>query len=124
MSIIEAASALLERVEERLRLGWCQGSSGRDAEGNPVRADSPKAVKWCLSGALALEGSLFVKEHEGDDTAYESYKIAACALTDETLDYGSRESYNDAAGRQLADVLLLVRCAIERLRRTQEGANP
>ena len=35
---------------------WCKGAGARDAAGEPVPADSPDAVAWCLAGAVARVG--------------------------------------------------------------------
>ena len=35
-----------------LERGWNQGSYATDAAGAVVRADDPKAVSWCLLGAM------------------------------------------------------------------------
>jgi hypothetical protein len=47
------------KPSDYIRRGWTQGTHARDADGKPVRADSPEAVAWCLTGALhAAYGTL------------------------------------------------------------------
>lgn len=49
------AVTLLRRARERLARGWCQWSAAVDPDGWPTRAESSKAVAWCLTGALEAE---------------------------------------------------------------------
>lgn len=38
----------------KTKKNWCQGASARSATGRAVKVDSPRAVAWCLGGALEL----------------------------------------------------------------------
>src|SRR5438874_434746 len=39
-------------AEARIVRGWCQACEAEDKNGDPVAPDSPKAVAWCVVGAL------------------------------------------------------------------------
>ena len=43
---------VMERAAELTASGWCAGALARDADGNNVDPNSPKAVAWCAEGAL------------------------------------------------------------------------
>ena len=43
------------RVAERLRAGWCQNVSARDARGHETRPWSDEAAQWCLGSAVREE---------------------------------------------------------------------
>ena len=37
-----------------MRIGWCQGSSAKDARGHGVSINSPTVVGYCMLGAIAV----------------------------------------------------------------------
>lgn len=39
---------------ELVKYGWAKGVNARNAEGDAIDYNSPKAVAWCLLGALAF----------------------------------------------------------------------
>lgn len=43
---------ILQDARERIAKGWTQDAEARDAGGNIVPADDPKAGSWSLSGSL------------------------------------------------------------------------
>lgn len=44
--------ALIKRAEVLLKTGWCRGALAKDKGGREIVPESPKAVRWCLIGAL------------------------------------------------------------------------
>lgn len=94
---IQKVYDLLEKPER-----WTRGCEARDANGNATWAQSPAAVSWCLMGAkIKLFGW-------GYDCGF-----AASQLIEEVGVSGVTE-FNDAPGRKHAEVLELLRSAIER----------
>jgi hypothetical protein len=91
---------VLERVRARVASGWCQRAWARDEDGNPLQEESnPLACRWCLGGALALEGN----DVSGD---------SACALLERLIrdrhEADTIVGYNDRHGRTKEDVLQLI----------------
>lgn len=43
---------VLDRAAELLAKGWCRGTYARDSKGNECMTTSPKAVTFCMVGAL------------------------------------------------------------------------
>lgn len=89
-----AALPVLRKGRERIQRGWIQGGGARSRDDKPVRADSPWAVQWSLSGATKMP-----KMRHARDVLY---KILGCPLT----------AWNDAPGRTQAEVLALFDRAI------------
>lgn len=44
--------AIIDRVEEILRKGWCKGESAKDSNGSPVGPTDERAISFCLGGAM------------------------------------------------------------------------
>jgi hypothetical protein len=52
----EETLLVLKKVRAKIEEGWCQGTVGQTLEGYGVDADNPRAVRWCLRGAISLVG--------------------------------------------------------------------
>lgn len=49
---LEGLQNLRKQIAERQH--WCKGAFARDLEGNKVHETSPRAVQWCIMGALGV----------------------------------------------------------------------
>ena len=105
--------AALQRIRKRVETGWCKGSAAVDARGHSCSPISPRAVRWCLTGAMAREGY-------GSDAAvpYATRTVMSLAarhlydaLLEKDPDFASLVVYND--NHKQADVLRLINRAIE-----------
>ncbi len=45
-----------------LEKGWCTGAEGKTADGSPVNGDDPRAVSWCMMGALMAANGRYETE--------------------------------------------------------------
>lgn len=93
---------MLERAIARIERGWTQGASARDAAGERVYlAHDPKAVCWCLVGAIQAEER---KQFRASDALYN-------VLFDKLPRKGFRNlsEWNDEPGRTRDEVLALLR---------------
>lgn len=110
LKILTDARELLS-VPER----WTQGWFAKDIDGHDVSYGSPKACRWCLSGALGNVDPL------GDALA----SFAASELLDLALGRGVSCGYfvewQDASDRTHGEVLQLLDKAIN-LAREREGS--
>lgn len=63
-----------ERAARLVERGWCKGTAAVDSDGEAVRPNSRRAVRWCAFGAIAahrgrwLEAIGWLRDHlEIDD---------------------------------------------------------
>ena len=40
------------KASEYVKQGWCQGVDAKDSTGEKVEVDDPRAVRWCVAGAM------------------------------------------------------------------------
>lgn len=100
MTTVEVLRAARERIEK----GWCQGTYARRSDGTPADHADPGTVAWCASGALWNDASPCDLEVYADAAAVlESYLPRDLEI----------EDWNDAPGRDKAEVLNLFDKAIE-----------
>jgi hypothetical protein len=92
---LQAVYALIERPE-----AWIQQRYAADSDGAPVPEDSPKAKRWCLHGACIRVG--IVDDYDKKADALGLGRNASIA------------GFNDAPERTHAEVLALLRSAIDR----------
>jgi hypothetical protein len=52
----DETTELLIRARGLLARGWCRDRSALDADGDAVHPRSPRAVAWCIYGALIASG--------------------------------------------------------------------
>lgn len=93
--ILIAARALIATPER-----WTQGDRARDAAGAPIDPCDPRAVCWCISGALEAA------DPSGSDM--DGFIGAALALEKVIVGLGHRAAigdFNDAPERTHAEVL-------------------
>lgn len=94
---------VLRAARERIEKGWCQGDYARSKHGRVVDSDDPEAALWCASGALWAEVDLSQIDVYGHaQSLLERYVADDCI-----------EDWNDAPGRDKAEVLNLFDKAIE-----------
>jgi hypothetical protein len=116
MAAVQPAAAMLQEARGLLLRGWSRGAQARDSEGQVVLAWSDEAASWSLLGALLATW------HKHDDLEYADFvahRADARALGDATQALGEAtgtaalDQWNDADGRDLADVLTAVELALE-----------
>ena len=99
---------LLHDAADLLKSGWCQGNGSLDAAGRAVVPRSPRAVKWCLAGAL-------------DRAAADSWRDACVAARElartlrEQTGRVSLVGFNDHHAESVDVVLALIADTCERL---------
>jgi hypothetical protein len=92
--IREAAARLLET-------GWTQGDYAADARGLGVDDHDPRAVRWCLVGALNVACP------KGRD--YANLRGGAYAELQRELGVGLLSDWNDEPGRTQSEVVAAMR---------------
>jgi hypothetical protein len=104
-------------IEARAKISspahWTQGAFARDVFGEPVRAYSTRACKFCALGAVNV-----VTPGDDDAKARFGARVLLGDLTLDTAHVGVLE-FND--GVTYAEVLALFDRAIERARQEQEA---
>lgn len=50
-----------ERAAKRLERGFCTGAYATNSRGYPVHIASTEAVRWCVAGAVAVEGGSILR---------------------------------------------------------------
>lgn len=103
--------AVRERLSDPAR--WIKGTYARDSEGRSVLPDSPRAVCWCLDGAIRLEVTL---AQGSDYRLYAALFNKAVALID-TRRHLSIVDWQDSPARKHKDVLDLVDTLIKEAER-------
>jgi hypothetical protein len=100
---------VLRKAAAKVRQGWTQRVSARNALGECVSHASPNAVCWCADGALSVVAPI---------SATDAYVAAIDALG---LEIGQRDfvSWNDAPHRTAEEVA----SAMERAALTLDGAS-
>lgn len=109
--VAATAERMLSDAYELVLSGWCQGDSARDECGRAIEPSSAFARKWSAAGALER---VWRRAPDDPDLALEAYERASLALA--TAVRGVPRVWNDAAGRNLADVLDAFARACEQLR--------
>lgn len=115
-SELHAAMRTLERMEERLAHGWCQGEYARTADGCPTWAGSADAAQHCLMGAYyaACFPLPSVTHAAPARRAVLTYLMEALRSQERKNPRGGWRAlsvYNDTLGRTQEEVLALVRYA-------------
>ena len=95
-------------AHEYVREGWCQGSHAQDACGRPVSPASVFARKWSAPGALARA---WASSENQFDAGLEAFEHASLALATAAGDVP--QSWNDADGRTVEEVLEVMTVAVE-----------
>lgn len=104
---------ILTEVLDRIRGGWTPGASARTRNGTPCDYSDPKAVKFCLLGALWR-----VHLDHGQPEMDEVFKILSRALLDRgemswKSDRISLLIFNERTGRRKREVIALLEDALE-----------
>jgi hypothetical protein len=116
MAAVQPAAAMLQEARGLLLRGWSRGAQARDPEGHVVLAWSDEAASWSLLGALL---ATWHKHDDLEDADFVAHRADARALGDATQALGEAtgtaalDQWNDADGRDLADVLTAVELALE-----------
>jgi hypothetical protein len=86
----DEATELLNRARSFLERGWCRDMGAVDANGVEVRAASPRAVAWCLIGALDAAGIPYL--HHREHGWHPAYRRLKDAIGDERpMDFNARQ---------------------------------
>lgn len=102
-------ASILTFARKRVAKGWTQGVLARDETGKEVRPSSPKAVCWCMSGALNA-----VKPYSKGEPA--TRNAVSNILNSITRPANGYVSWNDAPQRTQEEVLHIFDRAIDMLR--------
>jgi hypothetical protein len=117
---------MLSEARGLLLRGWCRAAQARDESGAVVPAWSEEARSWSLLGALLA--SWHRQNGETTELDFVAHGFDVRALGDATQAIGditgtaSLESWNDAPGRTVADVLETIDQAVELLDRPPRDA--
>lgn len=111
---------IIEKAIEYLHTGWTQGQMAEDEDGQPCDEMDPKAVAWCLTGALmaAMESLGYDLSRKRDWRLLTGacYRVAfAGGFADNDADMGivrAVESWNDNDDRTTEDVVLACKMAL------------
>src|SRR3990167_3205380 len=99
--------AVLEQIifgYYRIKSGWTQHASARDASGESCGAYERQAVSFCAAGAMR-------RSHLGSEASW----AARRAIENEVPEYPDIVCFNDAFGREKSQVLAVFMKAILRL---------
>jgi hypothetical protein len=109
---------MLQEARGLLLRGWSRGAQARDAQGRVVLPWSDDSAAWSLLGALLATWQV----HDMLDADFVAHRADAQALGDATEALGEAtgsaalDQWNDAEGRNLAEVLMAVDRALVVLR--------
>jgi hypothetical protein len=101
---------MLQEARGLLLRGWSRGAQARDARGQIVLPWSDDAAAWSLLGALLATWQV----HDMLDADFVAHRADAQALGDATQALGEAtgtaalDQWNDAEGRNLAEVIAAV----------------
>jgi hypothetical protein len=107
---VQPAAAMLQEARGLLLRGWSRGAQARDARGQVVPPWSDDAAAWSLLGALLATWQV----HDMLDADFVAHRADAQALGDATQALGEAtgtaalDQWNDAEGRDLAEVVAAV----------------
>jgi len=104
---------IIEKAIDKLHTGWTQGTLAETAEGENCDENDPKAVAWCVTGALrAAMDDLSLDHWEGEGkrlfggACYRIAFAAGCADDDDELPiFSVIERWNDDGRRTTEDVI-------------------
>jgi hypothetical protein len=105
---------MLQEARGLLLRGWSRGAQARDAQGQVVLPWSDEASSWSLLGALLATWQV----HDMEDADFVAHRADARALGDATQALGEAtgtaalDRWNDAEGRNLAEVVAAVERAV------------
>ena len=109
---------MLQEARNLLLRGWSRGGQARDVRGRVVLPWSDDAAAWSLLGALLATWQV----HDMSDADFVAHRADAQALGDATEALGEAtgtaalDQWNDADGRDLAEVVAAVDRALVVLR--------
>jgi hypothetical protein len=92
---------VLRRAAELVEQGWTSGHSARDEQGQPCFYYDPRAVRWCMDGAVRLAAKTL------GANAYSSLRALWRTLG------GLHAPWNDTPGRTADEVADVLRQAAE-----------
>lgn len=104
LEILQSARDLLSDPSH-----WIQGSMAQDVNGRPTIPMSPKAVCWCLVGAIC-------NANQGTAKEVNALRLVRGAIlrTDPTFHYTDTiGDWNDAEGRKHSEVLAVLDSSLE-----------
>jgi hypothetical protein len=83
---------------------WTKGVCARDSRGKEIDPESPKAICWCIKGAL-------YKCYPDDDDWYTAYNQLVKAKGYETWKYGGVVSWQDDPRTTYEEVIEVLKLA-------------
>jgi hypothetical protein len=108
------AAELLECARDRVARGWTQHAEARDDAGAPVDPWRPQAVAWSLLGTIVASYDELARRRP--EFGLDQLAVALHWLAGH-VDDDSLVAWNDAPGREQADVVAALQQAIESGRR-------
>jgi hypothetical protein len=112
---VNPAAATLEEARSLLLRGWCTRAQARDDEGLVVPAWSDEASSWSLLGALLASWQSIDDDLDADFAAHTAEALAlgdATQALGEATGTAALDVWNDAPGRNVADVITAVNDAL------------
>jgi hypothetical protein len=100
------ARDMLAEARTLVACGWCQGTSARAKDHQPVVPWADAAREWSALGALAgswHRGRSPTIHRAADDPVFDAYVVAAKAFTD--VVHQGPQSWNDDSRRRADDVV-------------------
>lgn len=99
----------LRAARRYIERGWCKWSQAHDAEGCAVSAINPKAVEWCVGGAVCA--AIYTTWRRSGSPRLAAAFDRLMATADE-LGYPDFVALNNAENTTKSDVLGLIDLAI------------
>ena len=118
MDLVEYLEDVINKIslEER----WTQEAPARDSEGKPVLSINPRAVCWCLTGAMWK----VAREKKAMDMYNQAHKVLEMVVEDSIGVRMSLTHFNDAGMRTHGGVLALLYNTIFRIKRARDEGVP
>jgi hypothetical protein len=87
--VADPATELLIRARSFIERGWCRDMAAVDSNGVEVHSSSPRAIAWCLIGALDAAGIPYLYHQHGPHPAYR--RLMDVIGDERPLDFNARQ---------------------------------
>lgn len=125
-------ATILGRVAGLVESGWCQHRMAADIMGFMTQPEDDAACYWCLTGAVerAHKVPLYAEADDTIETRFSLYAAIADAIGEVDMSIDQQQpaflvcqTWNDTIGRTQAEVVSVVKRAIENAQAipTEEG---
>lgn len=106
---------LLRTARGYIAQGWTQHNVARDAQGDPVTVDSPRAKSWCMLGSvmLAMRNTDWGETNDWRKRVHNRLVDAMLTADPSATGCTSLAQYNDEPGRTVDEVLAVFDTAIQ-----------